>query len=126
MYLINQIANHLRLALAEFLGSLETQLSRSTGVKEHLQTQVARIDEYMETQRARITPYRSTRRDIDDIVPQLEHSQPNVQFQDAGFEDFSNSLGQEWQIPSELLEGWPWLFDFTQGFVEYPEAVSRE
>jgi hypothetical protein len=80
----------------------------------------------METQRARIAPYRNTRRDISNIVPQVEHSPSNVQFQGAGFEDFSSNLGQEWQIPPELLEGWPWLFDFTQGFVEYPEAVSRD
>jgi hypothetical protein len=125
--LLPKLANTIfRLELAEFLGSLETELSRSTGVKEHLQTQVARIDEYMETQRARDILHRNIGQDMHGVVSRVEPSPSNVQFPNPSFTEFSGDLGQEWQIPPELLEGWPWLFDFTHGLIDYPGAVSRD
>ncbi|KAF3010068.1 hypothetical protein E8E13_011576 [Curvularia kusanoi] len=123
------------LSIADLLESLESGLSRAADISKGLRVQVERIDEYMLAQRRPVQgPYdassinsagapislqqHSTSNDNPDLHgADLGNSQGHAQMtatQDTGVEaegQFTNGWLGEFQLPSELLEDWPWSFN---------------
>jgi hypothetical protein len=124
------------LAIADLLESLESRLSRAEDISKGLHAQVERIDEYMRVQRLPIDrPYVQPQPGHTSSVETLpRHSTPSgttgIQAVEGGGEEvcaqvngtqgagvstggqfMNNEWLGEFQLPSELLEDWPWSFN---------------
>ena len=109
------------LSMAQLLANLEDMLSSATA-SEKLRAQVARIDEYMAGQRANAKMQRQT-----ELPGQLTGWRNNYQI--AGVPPIETDLGETlaetpdmssfsmspFQLPPDLIDDWPWTFDFAQG-----------
>jgi hypothetical protein len=123
--------------MADLLASLEVGITRTVGATQTLRAQITRIDEYMAAQRQQELAYSQAAPAApvpDAIDPSLRVSHeglpPDQQMWQSqtpdsygyltsttGTGDISGSGEQfQFQLPPELLEGWPWPFDMTQGF----------
>lgn len=107
--------------MAELLANLDLGLHFTAGASERLRSHVARIDDYMQAQRRLVLfdqqqPQHVPRRSNSDASANPYQPDPN---QDAYAVDGGGNLGgvpstSEFQLPPELLEDWPWAFDFAQ------------
>jgi hypothetical protein len=122
--------------MADLLASLEVGMTRTVGATQRLRDHISRIDEYMATQRQQELIYSQAAVQ----VPMTDSIDPSLRAEDAGLQQeqswqsqtpdsygyLTNSTGIgdlngtgdqfQFQLPPELLEGWPWPFDITQGF----------
>jgi len=124
------------LAIADLLESLESGLSHAVDISEGLRAQVERIDQYMRVQCLPIDrPYVQPQPGHTSSVESLpQHSNPSgttghqevegggkevraqvneTQSTGVGTEDpfMNNGWLGEFQLPPELLEDWPWVFN---------------
>ena len=128
---------NLRLAMADLLASLEVGMTRTVGATQRLRDHISRIDEYMATQRQQEFVYSQQ---ASAQAPMADPIDPSLRADDAGLQHgqpwqpeapdsygyLVNSTGMgdlngtgeqfQFQLPPELLEGWPWPFDTSQGF----------
>lgn len=128
--------------MADLLSSLEIGFARiDVGAASRLHAQIANIDAYMNAQRQSdqnnlivqnyIQTTSSTVGSNPNIDPTLQEpelpkfEEPcnpyNTNVDAIGMEAQLNSGGSEMgeqnlQLPPELLEGWPWPLNFSQGF----------
>jgi hypothetical protein len=125
--------------MADLLASLEVGMTRTVGATQRLRDHISRIDEYMATQRQQELMYSQAAAQIpmtDSIDPSLRPEGPGLQaeqqeqsWQTQAPDSYSylanptgigdlNGTGEQFQfqLPPELLEGWPWPFDISQGF----------
>jgi hypothetical protein len=124
--------------MADLLANLEVPLSRTTGTKDHLYNLVARIDTYLQTQRQH-EPSPSSSSSVLEMLapasnertaaPPVQHAEPYEQHYAAysnpvAYPGTTNEEMSHVQLPPELLECWPWPFDFdfTQGFPGYMQV----
>jgi hypothetical protein len=126
--------------MASLLSSLETGITRNVGAASRLRTQIAAIDDYMAMQRQ--NDYSSLSNNAlhptaiptsggpdgnSNIDPSLQDPHGNNSYPPStnpyNYPGVSavNSMGMgtaadgQFQLPPELLEGWPWPADITQG-----------
>lgn len=121
--------------MADLLSSLEIGMTRAVGAASHIRSQISAIENYMKTQRqlelATLTsnPAYSKQElaeeaenpNIDpvlqepgDIPGQYQQPQNDFQFKGefpAGLNPSEGDDQFQFQLPPELLEGWPWPFD---------------
>lgn len=102
------------LSIADLLESLESDLSRAVDISKGLRAQVERIDEYMSVQR-RAQPLSSYPSGAS-AAPEPQQQQQQQHHADAHMDpgaggDFLHEWPDEFQLPPELLEDWPWPFD---------------
>jgi hypothetical protein len=114
------------LTMAQLLANLDLGLHSTAGASERLRAHVARIDEYMATQRAGLGPketeaahFHRPPRSSSSSSASRSYSQDPMKLQhinSAPLQDYSTAAQQspQVQLPAELLEEWPWVFDFTQ------------
>ena len=108
------------LTMAQLLANLDLGLHATVGASGRLKAHVARIDEYMATQRGAAPAPVTT------MEPEATHfPQPS---RSSSASDSYNHVAanvaaeytapphqtSQFQLPPELLEDWPWVFDFTQ------------
>lgn len=89
--------------MADLLASLEVGLRFSAGTSERLKANVARIDEYMNEQR-KLTS-----------VNHQGHLQEHTGQQNSAHMAPDQAINDAYpyiQLPPELLEDWPWGFDY--------------
>ena len=103
------------LSMADLLESLEHNLHRVTGVGRGMRQQLEKVDDYMHGQQ-RVPyprPFQNTVADLTTsvAVPNLPLSSSTTT-QDSSLPQF--------QLPPELLEDWPWPFDFSQENGAFP------
>lgn len=109
------------LTMAQLLANLDLGLHSTAGASERLKAHVARIDDYMATQRAAASVPK------DPEAPQFHRparssSSASSFSQDAMkmkhvtnvTPDYATPQSSQFQLPAELLEEWPWVFDFSQ------------
>lgn len=109
------------LTMAQLLANLDLGLHSTAGASERLRAHVARIDEYMEKQRA-TAPVTKELEPIHFPRPARSNSSSTSYSQDAMKMQhvtnmgpaYSAPEGSQFQVPAELLEEWPWVFDFAQ------------
>ena len=107
----NQVRS-VMLSMAQLLANLEDLLS-TANASEKLRSQVARIDEYMLTQRRsqienqQNVPNRSGSQSKDTSEGPIEYDSEAVATANG------TSILQPFQLPMELLDDWPWTFDFA-------------
>lgn len=107
------------LAMAQLLAHLDITI-RSTGVaSERLRSQVARIDEYMATQRALFGKEQPLAEPTEPVrsgsaSSYYETGSVNTPHATSGPTDSASLQASQFQLPAELLEDWPWVFDFGQ------------
>ena len=111
------------LSMAQLLANLEDILSSATA-SQKLSAQVARIDEYMAGQRANAmvqrqldAPQHLARwRDDRDITTAAAASTTANALGDTLAEtpDMSAFSMSPFQLPPDLIDDWPWTFDFAQ------------
>ncbi|KUJ10337.1 uncharacterized protein LY89DRAFT_689616 [Mollisia scopiformis] len=125
------------LQMVDLLSNLETGISRTVGAASRLRAQLANIDNYMNTQRRNDHTQSQLLLNNNFHPAGMVNVEPNPNIdpslQDA-FQtppnpyDFSNvstaamtasmnvMAGHNLQLPPEILEGWPWPLDISQGF----------
>lgn len=114
-------------------------MTRTVGDTQRLRDHISRIDEYMATQRQQELMYSQAAAQApmtDSIDPSLRPEGPGHQaeqqeqsWQTQAPDSYGylanptgigglNGTGEQFrfQLPPELLEGWPWPFDISQGF----------
>lgn len=114
-------------------------MTRTVGASQRLRDHISRMDEYMVTQRQQELMYSQAVAQApmtDSIDPSLRPGGPGLQAEQqeqswqtqasdsysylanpTGIGDLSGTGEQfQFQLPPELLEGWPWPFDISQGF----------
>lgn len=116
--------------MADLLASLEIGMTRTSGAPQRLRSQVTRIDEYMATQRQQTLthppPGPSARlqgipQHVDMFPSDQQQSHQGIQPVVYDFPQYSNGAGHlgngqdfaQFQLPPELLDDWPWLFDMA-------------
>lgn len=126
--------------MADLLSSLENGMTRVVGAASRIRSQISMIEDYMKTQRqqdlAASNPgYLKTDTSAvtnPNIDPSLQAPlnvaglyQPQNTFGfkgdfASGVEGMNVGINQpgddQFQLPPELLEGWPWPFGMSQGF----------
>lgn len=132
--------------MADLLASLEVGITRTVGATQRLRSQITRMDEYMIAQRQQdqpqplnSVPYTSVSGEssttlpvpIDSINPRIGameidplqethwQSEPSDAYQYIG-----DGVGGDeflFQLPPELLEGWPWISDIPMGFGSFDQ-----
>lgn len=128
--------------MADLLSSLEIGMTRTVGAAARIRSQVAIIEEYMDAQRQQelamsgSNPADSKAGSVPDVTdsvtdPSLQSTPATVNlyptpgndfdfkgnFPSDGIDSMSESQGQfQFQLPPELLEGWPWPFDMSHPF----------
>jgi hypothetical protein len=124
-----QKAKGMLLSIADLLERLESGLSRTAHISKGLRKQVARIDEYMRAQLQSYAqpqfnhaqslhatavpvsqPLQHTNVEISNGTGDTDVTEANDIFADAGRELLNGWL-DEFQLPPELLENWPWPFN---------------
>jgi hypothetical protein len=129
--------------MADLLSSLEVGMTRAVGAASRIRTQITVIEDYMKTQRqldistsnptyskqvlsAIENPNIDPSLQVPAVVPNL-YQQPQSDFNfkgdfTSGVEGMNSGIGPssddqfQFQLPPELLEGWPWPFDMSHGF----------
>ncbi|KAL2822406.1 hypothetical protein BJX63DRAFT_121160 [Aspergillus granulosus] len=124
----------LLLEMAELLHRLESGLRQSTGTSERLRAQVSRIDEYMRAQRTSNIPLVPPRPppilDANSVNPNQSDLIPPV-YQQESIAPIQTPLGglndsiTYFQLPPELLDGWPWPFDASVSEGMFPPTFIR-
>ena len=121
--------------MADLLSSLETGMTRAVGAASCIRNQITIIEDYMKTQgRQDATASKSAEENpnIDPILQaaadapgSFQQLQNEFHFKGdfaSGVEGINTSMSQtadgqfQFQLPSELLGGWPWPFDMSHGF----------
>lgn len=105
------------LSMAQLLANLEG-LHSSANASEKLRSQVARIDEYMLSQRKAQT--KNPRNVLEESCPtNKDNSDGPVNFHShAAGNANGQSLLSPFQLPMELLDDWPWSFEFAHPYVD--------
>ncbi|KAJ5923372.1 hypothetical protein N7454_008617 [Penicillium verhagenii] len=118
----------LLLEMASLLHRLEVGLHRAAGASERLRSQVDRIDGYMRTSRlvnlSAIPPLQSPSNNTPapapvDVKPAMPPASFNPSAQHVGSGGPMDSQMMQFQLPPELLAGWPWPLDnsHSEGFL---------
>jgi hypothetical protein len=110
------------LTMAQLLANLDLGLHKTAGANERLKAHVARIDEYMATQRAgaqqglRETDAMNYHRPGQSSSSSSSYSQDPTKMQHVtpATPEYHTPQSSQFQLPAELLEEWPWVFDFSQ------------
>lgn len=116
-----------RLELADLLHRLECGLHRAAGASERLRSQVDRIDGYMRTSRllnvstAPPPPNGNTmplNTKPEPVAPPVSYA-PGSPGPAVGTTPAMNDQMLQFQLPPELLNGWPWPLDnsHSEGFL---------
>lgn len=131
------------LSMADLLSSLEVGMTRAVGAASRIRTQITVIEDYMKTHRQQDTmtsnptyskqvlsavenPNIDPSLQVSTVMPNM-YQQPQSDFSfkgdfTSGVEGMSAGMEQsaddqfQFQLPPELLEGWPWPFDMSHGF----------
>ena len=112
--------------MASLLHRLEVGLHRSAGASERLRSQVDRIDGYMRTSRlvnpSAISPLMNVPNGTPapvDIKPVPSPVQYTATAQPIGTTGSMEKQMMQFQLPPELLAGWPWPLDnsHSDGFL---------
>jgi hypothetical protein len=112
------------LSMAQLLSNLDTAFEKSTA-SDRLRDYVSRIDEYMDTKRV---SFFTDQKDIEHLATlppdanSATRSSIPVLMSSAGFGMIQNVQGApipamefpQFQLSQELLNDWPWVFDFAQ------------
>ena len=108
------------LTMAQLLANLDLGLHATAGASDRLRAHVARIDEYMASRKASLAEKQP------EAVPFAEHVRSNSSSSydqnamnmqpdnSAAAEAFAHPQNSQFQLPPELIEEWPWVFDFAQ------------
>lgn len=106
------------LTMAQLLTNLDLGLHSTAGASDRLRAHVARIDDYMAKQRASLSAKQL------EAIHFMEHVRSNSSSSydqmdmqpgtSAAAEAFAHTHTSQFQVPPELVEEWPWVFDFTQ------------
>lgn len=89
--------------MADLLANLEIGLHTTTGASERLKSHVTRIDEYMQKQRhSSLVSHQ-----------QSIHASPNGDRGTYQAQRMVETMLDQIQLPPELIEVWPWEFDFA-------------
>jgi len=107
------------LTMAQLLANLDVGLHSTAGASDRLKAHVARIDDYMTSRRASIATEESEAMHFSENVQRGGSSdsydahrlQPDTS---GAAEAFAKTQTSHFQVPPELLEEWPWVFDFSQ------------
>ena len=108
--------------MAQLLATLDLNLHSTAGAAERLRSQVARIDEFMDAQRARGVFGRNNAHRIPapDFVADVNQGQTldldGTTSRMSGLD--GAEMEPQFQLPAELLDGWPYAFDFAQSFAQ--------
>ena len=108
------------LAMAQLLANLDIGLQSTAGASERLRLHVARIDDYMAVRRVsfnRALPQTqsslSIRNGTNHISPDLDTVKLELQSPNKPNGSVDDAMSQ-FQLPADILEEWPWVFDFAQ------------
>ena len=129
--------------MADLLSTLEVGMTRAVGAASRIRTQITIIEDYMKTHRQQddaVSNPTYSKQALSavknpNIDPSLQvptavpnpYQQPQSNFSykrefTSGVEGMNAGVGQsadeqfQFQLPPELLEGWPWSFDMSHGF----------
>lgn len=119
------------LAMAQLLANLDLGLHSTAGASDRLRSHVARIDEYMAQRRASLAVEEAEVLHFG-APTASEAAEEHVRQSNRGSnaydavlkmppdtsataEAFAQTQTSQFQLPAELLEEWPWVFDFAQG-----------
>lgn len=124
--------------MADLLSSLEIGMTRAVGAASHIRSQISAIENYMKSQRqlelatldsnsafskqeladdAENPNIDPVLQESGDIQAQYQQPQNDFHFKGGFAGGLNPSEGQmggeqfQFQLPPELLEGWPWPFD---------------
>jgi hypothetical protein len=127
--------------MADLLANLEEGMTRTVGASSRLRNQITAIDNYMSAQRQGgfSAPYAPTiptatlskQQPNPNIDPNLQNAEmsdgatgfPTNPYEfPPGVNGMSGAADEQFQfqVPAELLEGFPWNFDIAQGFGQIP------
>ena len=106
------------LTMAQLLANLDLGLHATAGASDRLRAHVARIDEYMAQRRVSLSAKQPEAVDFAAHVrSNHSNSYDHIKMQpgtSAAAEALSFTQASQFQLPPELVDEWPWVFDFTQ------------
>lgn len=117
------------LAMAQLLAKLDFTVNSTAGASERVRALVARIDDYMVSHKNQLQrqkkhqlrlppPIMTTAQDVarGAFPPILPPNGNDASLQSSDISPMQGVSLSPFQIPQELLEDWPWTFNFAQTF----------